>query len=103
MHQNNHPTVKPLKLMEYLCKLTKTPAGGIVLDPFGGSGSTALACQNTGRDCTIIEKDPAYCEIIKARTKVEIIEKQEKPMSDEERRQRVIAEANRKIQERKCQ
>jgi len=34
---NNHPTVKPLKLMEYLCILTQTPTGGIVLDPFAGS------------------------------------------------------------------
>jgi len=67
MIQNNHPTVKPLKLMEYLCKLTRTPTGGIVLDPFGGSGTTALACQNTGRNYLLIEKDPHYCEIARAR------------------------------------
>jgi len=66
---NNHPTVKPLKLMEYLCRLTRTPEGGSVLDPFGGSGTTALACMNTGRDCIIIEKEPAYCEIIRGRIK----------------------------------
>jgi DNA modification methylase len=66
---NNHPTVKPLKLMEYLCRLTKTPTGGLVLDPFGGSGSTALACINTGRKYLIIEKDPHYCEIARARVK----------------------------------
>ena len=65
--QNNHPTVKPLALMEYLCKLTKTPAGGIVLDPFGGSGTTALACINTGREYLVIEKDPQYCEIARKR------------------------------------
>ena len=67
--QNNHPTVKPLKLMEYLCKLTKTPTGGVVLDPFGGSGTTALACINTGRKYILIEKDPHYCEIARARVK----------------------------------
>jgi site-specific DNA-methyltransferase (adenine-specific) len=69
LSQNHHPTVKPLALMEYLCTLTKTPTGGHVLDPFGGSGTTALACMNTGRDCTIIEKESEYCEIIRARVK----------------------------------
>lgn len=65
--QNTHPTVKPLALMEYLCKLTKTPTGGLVLDPFGGSGTTALACINTGRDYILIEKEPEYCEIANKR------------------------------------
>lgn len=64
---NNHPTVKPLKLMEYLCTLTKTPTGGIVLDPFAGSGTTLLAARNTGRSFIGIEKDPQYVEIITAR------------------------------------
>ena len=43
---NFHCTTKPLKLMEYLCTLTKTPAknGGCVLDPFAGSGTTGVAC-----------------------------------------------------------
>ncbi|MHC4195969.1 MAG: DNA methyltransferase, partial [Planctomycetota bacterium] len=41
---NNHPTQKPLSLIRYLAKLTRTPTGGIVLDPFAGSGTTALAC-----------------------------------------------------------
>ncbi|MHC4413234.1 MAG: DNA methyltransferase, partial [Planctomycetota bacterium] len=40
---NNHPTQKPLSLIRYLAKLTRTPTGGIVLDPFAGSGTTALA------------------------------------------------------------
>ncbi len=53
-----HPTVKPIALMEYLCKLTKTPTGGVVLDPFMGSGTTGVACINTGRDFIGIEKDP---------------------------------------------
>ena len=64
---NFHPTVKPLKLMEYLCKLTKTPTGGIVLDPFLGSGTTALAAQNTGRSYIGIEKEEEYIKIAEAR------------------------------------
>ena len=67
--QNHHPTVKPLSLMEYLCRLTKTPTVGVVLDPFGGSGTTAIACVNTGRDYIIIEKDPEYCQIAEKRVK----------------------------------
>jgi DNA modification methylase len=66
---NNHPTVKSLKLMEYLCKLTKTPTGGIVLDPFAGSGTTGLACQNTGRDYILIEREQEYVDIINERLK----------------------------------
>ena len=65
--QNSHPTVKPLKLMEYLCTLTKTPTGGIVLDPFMGSGTTGLACKNTGREFIGIELNKEYCEIAEKR------------------------------------
>ena len=65
--QNHHPTVKPLALMEYLCKLTKTPTGGIVLDPFMGSGTTGMACVNTGRGFIGIEKEPEYFEIAEKR------------------------------------
>jgi len=64
---NHHPTVKPLSLMEYLCKLTKTPTGGIVLDPYMGSGTTGIACNNTGRQFIGIEKEGEYCEIAKCR------------------------------------
>ncbi len=53
---NNHPTVKPILLMEYLCKLI-TPPGGIVLDPFAGSGSTLIAARNLGFNYLGIEKD----------------------------------------------
>ncbi|RLC81726.1 MAG: site-specific DNA-methyltransferase [Chloroflexi bacterium] len=65
--KNNHPTVKPVKLMEYLCTLTKTPTGGIVLDPFAGSGSTGIACKNMGRPFLGIELDEHYCEIARRR------------------------------------
>jgi len=53
--------------MKYLCKLTKTPTGGIVLDPYMGSGTTALACIRTGRQFIGIEKEAEYSEIAKAR------------------------------------
>ncbi len=66
---NFHPTVKPLALMEYLCKLTRTPTGGVVLDPFAGSGTTALACLNTHRKYIMIEKKKKYYRIMKARIK----------------------------------
>jgi len=65
--RNDHPTVKPLKLMEYLCILTKTPTGGIVLDPFAGSGTTGMACKKTGRSYILIEKDPDYVKIAERR------------------------------------
>jgi site-specific DNA-methyltransferase (adenine-specific) len=73
--RNHHPTVKPLKLMEYLCTLTKTPTGGIVLDPFAGSGTTGLACQNTGRDFILIELERQWCEIAMARLGLKEFEK----------------------------
>ncbi len=68
---NFHPTVKPLALVEYLCNLTKTPTGGIVLDPFLGSGTTAVACVRTGRHFIGIEKEADYCKIAEKRIKAE--------------------------------
>lgn len=53
---NTHPTVKPVKLMEYLVKLI-TPVGGIVLDPFAGSMTTGIACIRLGRSFIMIERD----------------------------------------------
>ena len=63
---NNHPTVKPTDLMRYLCRLI-TPAGGIVLDPFAGSGSTGKAAKLEGFDFFGFEKDPSYAAIANAR------------------------------------
>ena len=60
---NDHPTVKPLKLMEYLCTLTKTPKGGIVFDPFMGSGTTIIAALSVGREAIGIDKDVRSVEI----------------------------------------
>ncbi len=64
---NNHPTVKPLALMKYLCRLTKTPTGGIALDPFCGSGTTLMACKELKRDYIGIDNNPEYCEIARKR------------------------------------
>lgn len=64
--QNFHPTVKPIKLMEYLVKLV-TPPQGIVLDPFMGSGSTGVACNNLGFNFVGMELSSDYFEIAKKR------------------------------------
>lgn len=63
---NYHPTVKPIKLMEYLCKLI-TPPGGTILDPFMGSGSTGCAAVKLGFRFIGIEREPEYLEIAKRR------------------------------------
>lgn len=60
--RNTHPTVKPVALMRWLCRLV-APASGIVLDPFCGSGSTGVACMGEGLDFIGIEKEPEYAEI----------------------------------------
>jgi len=64
--QNTHPTVKPVKLMEYLITLV-TPPNGIVLDPFFGSGTTGVAAVNLGFNYIGIELDEQYVEIAKRR------------------------------------
>ena len=63
---NTHPTVKPTDLMRYLCRLV-TPPGGIVLDPFMGSGSTGKAAKREGFCFIGIERDPRYFAIAEAR------------------------------------
>ena len=67
--KNIHPTVKPQELMKYLCRLV-TPKGGVVLDPFMGSGSTGIAAKDEGFDFIGIEKEQEYFEIAEARIKV---------------------------------
>lgn len=64
--RNNHPTVKPTALMQWLVRLV-TPPGGKVLDPFTGSGSTGKACAIEGFEFIGFEMDPHYCEIAKQR------------------------------------
>ena len=60
---NDHPTPKPLALMRWLVRLTGTPTGGLVLDPFMGSGSTGVACLMEGRQFCGIELDEHYADI----------------------------------------
>lgn len=63
---NIHPTVKPTDLMAYLCRLV-TPPGGVVLDPFMGSGSTGKAVMREGFRFIGIEREPEYMEIAEKR------------------------------------
>ena len=64
--ENPHPTVKPIKLMDYLCRLV-TPPGGLILDPFMGSGTTGAAALAAGYDFYGIEQDSEYFEIANQR------------------------------------
>ena len=79
LENNNHPTVKPISLMRYLCKLI-TPPNGIVLDPFIGSGSTGIGAKLEGFNYIGIEREEEYCQIAEARIKAH--EKQKKLNSD---------------------
>ena len=63
---NVHPTVKPVDLMRHLVRLV-TPPGGWVLDPFLGSGTTALACELEGFEWIGIEREAEYVSIAEAR------------------------------------
>ena len=63
---NTHPTVKPTTLMQYLCRLV-TPPGGVVLDPFMGSGSTGKAAALEGFDFIGVDLDPAHERLARAR------------------------------------
>lgn len=70
--RNNHPTVKPLALMKYLCRLVTQP-GGVVLDPFMGSGTTGRACLEEGFIFVGMEKDPDYFKLCQQRvTRVQL-------------------------------
>ncbi|HEV7264203.1 MAG TPA: site-specific DNA-methyltransferase [Falsiroseomonas sp.] len=58
-----HPTVKPVALVSDAIK-DVSRRGDVVLDPFGGSGSTLIAAERTGRHARLIEIDPVYCDVI---------------------------------------
>jgi len=58
-----HPTMKPIDLITHMVANSTMP-GMLVLDAFGGSGSTMIACEQTGRRCYMMEIDPRYCQII---------------------------------------
>jgi DNA modification methylase len=63
---NHHPTVKPISLMRYLTRLI-TPPGGLVLDPFMGSGTTGVACVYEGFRFIGIEQEAEYVRVARAR------------------------------------
>ena len=60
---DDHPTVKPTAMLEDAL-IDRSHRNEIILEPFGGSGSTLIACQNTGRICRCIELDPLYLDVI---------------------------------------
>ena len=62
----NHPTVKPIELIENEIKIS-SKKNSIVFDFFGGSGSTLIACEKTNRKCRIMELDERYCDVIRKR------------------------------------
>jgi len=62
-----HPTQKPVKLIEQIFDLFKEESGNLILDLFGGSGSTLIACEKTNRKCFMMELDPHYVDVIIAR------------------------------------
>jgi len=65
--ENRHPTVKPLSLMRWLCRLVKMPESTIILDPFCGSGTTGMAAVMEGASFIGVEKDPDHAELARER------------------------------------
>ncbi|MFA7177393.1 MAG: DNA modification methylase [Smithellaceae bacterium] len=65
-HNDVHPSMKPVEMLVYLVK-NSSKRGETVLDNFGGSGSTLIACEQTGRKCRMIELDEKYCDVIRRR------------------------------------
>lgn len=66
---SNHPTIKPLDLMQYLARLATQP-GGIILDLFAGSGTTGEAAWREGFNAVLIEREPTYQDHIRTRMKM---------------------------------
>jgi DNA modification methylase len=79
---SKHPTVKPVDLMQWLCRLV-TPPGGVILDPFAGSGTTGEAAFREGFKCILIEREADYC--------VDIRERMNLATSGEKSKRRAIA------------
>ena len=63
VRSENHPTTKPVALIETMIS-NSSPTAGLVLDSFGGSGSTLIACERLGRNCCVMEIDPRYAQVI---------------------------------------
>ncbi len=69
-HQTEHPSVKPVTLVEDICTLI-CPRGGRILDAFAGTGTTGIAAKRRGFDCVLIESDETMCEAIVERLRRE--------------------------------
>ena len=65
----DHPTVKPIAVMRWLCRMI-APPGGLILDPFAGSGTTGIAARAEGQRSLLIEREPRYCGQIERRLAV---------------------------------
>ncbi len=65
-HNDVHPSMKPVEMLVYLVQ-NSSKRGETVLDNFGGSGSTLIACEQTGRKCRMMELDEKYCDVIRRR------------------------------------
>jgi len=63
---SKHPTVKPIALMQHLVRHI-TPPGGVILDPFAGSGTTAEAARREGFDCILMEAEQEYIDFLQQR------------------------------------
>jgi len=63
---SEHPTMKPVGLLAALLQ-NSSRRGDVVLDPFAGSGSTLIACEQLGRRCLAVELDPRYCDVVRNR------------------------------------
>jgi DNA modification methylase len=63
---DDHPTIKPLEIIAAEVQISSS-RGALVLDLFGGSGSTLIACEQTDRTCFMMELDPKYVDVIIAR------------------------------------
>lgn len=74
---SKHPTVKPLDLMQYLCRLV-TPPGGTVLDPFAGTGTTGEAAWREGFSAVLMEREADYQEDIRRRMALALAGPQER-------------------------
>ena len=87
---NNHSTVKPVTLFSFLVSLF-CPPGGVVLDPFLGSGTTLVSCLQTGRRGIGIEREKDYCDIALARCRFADREAQDKVQPEQPMRAAQLA------------